>query len=777
MMRDRRAILGCVLCLFAAAGCVATSNNATAANSGGTPAAVTRGWAKGAPLATVVVPYIGDGLEMAIVPTPKQVVYADKVFAAGNIQIVLPDEYEHPGTLRDLKKMFPGVAPVKATAWQDDAAGLAVVLGGPERNVVAKQLLAELGVGKPANSEQMGREGYTLVVTQRANGRVAAILAGNSPAGDFWALQTLKQLLVAADGKRYIAGVWMVDWPSFPSRGSKGGRNYQPQYKDNFIWGGGSPAFYENFGHNVPYMAPGGKLDCSEAALAKYDVEIKKHFKTGARAFAFKFDDVIVGMTDETAKRFDNNYGAAICFFVKEMDRRAKQLDPSCKLYYLPQCYYSNSFYPEFAKAIRDAGGLPEDTGLCWTGTGVFSRTIPLEDTIAYMEAFGCTKTKGMIYDNFMRKGDNFPIRGRGPELLPHLDGIFSENSTYFNRITRCDFNWNPEAYNSERSLKLACRETVRRNPKAYRALYALVNYYDKNHELDLHSSRDGKIAATQKVNVELKKLLAEAMAVEELQRNGIVSGLSRAIGVRLKKEAKMRAAGYRQVGVVRIEAAPKIDGKLHEAVWQRAAVISDFVNWDQARWQKLGENMGAPVRADQRTTIRLAYDENNLYIGALCKSDKPVNETNCCSLSHRAIKNYGGVKLWWPNVDPATRDVYGVWHSPALELFVAPHQDRMNYYHMIGGVTGLTYDKYSGQPEPMWDPDWKVAGATSKDGTEFSIEIAIPFASFGLEGVKPGDTWGMNFCRVWPGHQMWSFVWSPRGFHTPEDFGTLTFK
>ena len=113
---------------------------------------------------------------------------------------------------------------------KDDAAGLAVVLGGPERNVVAKQLLAELGVGKPANSEQMGREGYTLVVTQRANGRVAAILAGISPAGDFWALQTLKQLLVAADGKRYIAGVWMVDWPSFPSRGSKGGRNYQPQY-------------------------------------------------------------------------------------------------------------------------------------------------------------------------------------------------------------------------------------------------------------------------------------------------------------------------------------------------------------------------------------------------------------------------------------------------------------------------------------------------------------------------------------------------------------------
>jgi hypothetical protein len=244
-----------------------------------------------------------------------------------------------------------------------------------------------------------------------------------------------------------------------------------------------------------------------------------------------------------------------------------------------------------------------------------------------------------------------------------------------------------------------------------------------------------------------------------------------------LKKEAKLVAAGFREAEAVRTDVAPTLDGKLGDACWQKAPAATDFVAWDQAEWQKLRAEMGAPVPQERQTIVRIAYDDENLYLGAECKSDKRFDETVCCGLSTRAASKYNNVKIWWNGVDRTERDVYGVWHSPCLELFIAPGAQRMNYYHMVANVAGLTFDKYSGQPTGMWNPDWKVVGRVDKDGTGFNIEISIPLASFGVEGVEKGDVWAVNFSRVWPGHQMWTFAWSEKGFHTPEDFGTLAFK
>ncbi len=159
-----------------------------------------------------------------------------------------------------------------------------------------------------------------------------------------------------------------------------------------------------------------------------------------------------------------------------------------------------------------------------------------------------------------------------------------------------------------------------------------------------------------------------------------------------------------------------------------------------------------------------------------MARSDRTIEESQCCALAVRARKKHAHGKVWWNHVDRQERDVYGVWHSPSLELFVAPGMDRMNYFHMVANVEGLTYDKFSGQPPDMWNPEWRVAGVLDEDGRGFSMEIAIPFASFRQKPAKKGDVWGLNVCRTWPEHQMWTFVWGPGGFHTPEDFGTLVF-
>ena len=52
-----------------------------------------------------------------------------------------------------------------------------------------------------------------------------------------------------------------------------------------------------------------------------------------------------------------------------------------------------------------------------------------------------------------------------------------------------------------------------------------------------------------------------------------------------------------------------------------------------------------------------------------------------------------------------------------------------------------------------------------------------VTLESLAVAKIKKGDKWALNICRSLPGRQMWTFVWSPKGFHTPEDFGTLTFE
>src|SRR4051794_18681272 len=68
------------------------------------------------------------------------------------------------------------------------------------------------------------------------------------------------------------------------------------------------------------------------------------------------------------------------------------------------------------------------------------------------------------------------------------------------------------------------------------------------------------------------------------------------------------------RLGALRVEKAPRIDGKLDDEVWQRATFLSDFL-------QKEPEH-GKP--ASLRTEVAFLYDADALYVGARMFSDKP---------------------------------------------------------------------------------------------------------------------------------------------------------
>jgi hypothetical protein len=68
------------------------------------------------------------------------------------------------------------------------------------------------------------------------------------------------------------------------------------------------------------------------------------------------------------------------------------------------------------------------------------------------------------------------------------------------------------------------------------------------------------------------------------------------------------------EIGAVRVEAGPTIDGRLDDGAWESATVIDQFTQQEPAE--------GSP--ASERTEVRVIYDRSNLYIGITAFDSQP---------------------------------------------------------------------------------------------------------------------------------------------------------
>ncbi|MCA1613923.1 MAG: family 20 glycosylhydrolase [Acidobacteria bacterium] len=111
-----------------------------------------------------------------------------------------------------------------AADFNDDlrqTAGLALKVGGRrDRDLIlvglvdhpaVQSALKRAGLDVPAN---LNAEGYALCVTPRE-----VVVAGKTPAGTFYGLQTLKQLVRGEGASAYVQGAKIVDWPAMRWRG------------------------------------------------------------------------------------------------------------------------------------------------------------------------------------------------------------------------------------------------------------------------------------------------------------------------------------------------------------------------------------------------------------------------------------------------------------------------------------------------------------------------------------------------------------------------------
>ena len=762
------------------------------------------------PLKAIVPDYMEGDLETAITPTPQKAELKDTAFPAGKVVVVKPARYDAPDTLVKELAALLGAESVVAASEPGKAPDAATVLivGSSARSPLAAD------ARKRPRLADLGADAYLLHTAAGAHqGKNLVLLAGNSPAADFWAFATLRQMIFVKGGVHYVREGTVLDFPRFRFRGNKRPRKWEWRYKANYGWFFAPPTeptrqrpdanfrwdYFRHYGawvrHGSPLMATDAEMDNLVQGYEVVDDRGKKrrvqgaaeYYKAGCREFVLKFDDTGSQLSPATVERFGKGgYFAALHHYLAGMHRRLKALDPASRVFFMPRPYYYNSFETQdYARALRAHGPLPDDVGLSVCGPEVLSYTIPTACLTDFRELFGL-KAPSQIYDNHGRGGDLFPCQGRAPDLWREVSCLFPERGTPVTRITVCDYLWNPEAYDPKRSLRLAVRELASRRPDVYAALLDYVLTWNRDRWPSGYPPRRQIVEQHRRTTEALKAkydalapLLAKSPMAVELDlatelwgppapRSSYEWGEFSRLRRRIDFQPYMLRYGWQETQVSRAEAAPTVDGRLDEAAWRKAPRFDRFV---RAAWgtKQPPENPEAlRLAADQTTRLALLHTASHVYVGI--EFDYP---------SKPELPNWA--RNLWQDLKPGQQGPYA-WRVPCFEVFFDVRGRRADYYHLIANIAGIWRSKHFGVYEPgragaPWVPGLKFACVLGeKRGT---FEMSIPFADLRVEPPKPGAVWGFQCFRSKMGPLgLYSGTFDlVGGDHAPSQFGRIVFQ
>ncbi len=236
-------------------------------------------------------------------------------------------------------------------------------------------------------------------------------------------------------------------------------------------------------------------------------------------------------------------------------------------------------------------------------------------------------------------------------------------------------------------------QDNSRRCPGAYPGIYLREhagNVVQANRCLD-----------TQDQPTQSRGLVVEEEAGENLIVNNIVTDVDLP-GPPAPSQGQLRPVRW---GV-------ELDGRLDERTWEAA-------DWMPAN---LHITDGAPASVD--TQFRLLYDRTHLYLGVRC--DEPFMDRIFDSVKERGGK---------------------VWKENAIEMIVTPPGEGALTYHLSINTLGTLYEKvYERKRVAEWHSE--VKAAVHRGEGFWSMEIAVPFASLGVDTVYPGEIWRGNLSR-----------------------------
>jgi len=175
-----------------------------------------------------------------------------------------------------------------------------------------------------------------------------------------------------------------------------------------------------------------------------------------------------------------------------------------------------------------------------------------------------------------------------------------------------------------------------------------------------------------------------------------------------------------KKIEAIKATKAPKIDGDIDDEVWKNAPVASDFV--------ELNPTAGRHEKAEERTEVKILYDDNAIYIAAR------MYETSSAKIAKELT----------------TRD--NIAHDDFFGLILDTYLDGLNGTGFFVTAAGVQFDAKYGLPDqngnnedPSWNAVWESKVKIDKQG--WTAELKIPYSALRFS-KKDVQTWGLNMIR-----------------------------
>ena len=168
------------------------------------------------------------------------------------------------------------------------------------------------------------------------------------------------------------------------------------------------------------------------------------------------------------------------------------------------------------------------------------------------------------------------------------------------------------------------------------------------------------------------------------------------------------------EVQAIRLEETVTVDGILSESVWHNGCCVTEFTQREPDEW----------AEATEKTEVRIAYDDDALYVGARMYDSAP--DSIIARLGRRDE---------WPSAD-------------FFRFYIDPYYDRRSgfYFGLNAAGTcddGILYnDEWS---DDSWDGVWQ--GKVNIDDKGWTAEMRIPYSQLRFQ-KKDRYVWGINFRR-----------------------------
>lgn len=156
------------------------------------------------------------------------------------------------------------------------------------------------------------------------------------------------------------------------------------------------------------------------------------------------------------------------------------------------------------------------------------------------------------------------------------------------------------------------------------------------------------------------------------------------------------RAPERAVVHALQVTVPPTIDGALDEQWWEDALVSPAFLVGGQP--------------ATHPTSLRAAFDDQNLYLAAVCTAPDPKRDV------------------------PADVHDGNVWGDDCIDLKLSPNGGATSMQFLVN-ANGARWDLRDG--DDRWNPEWTCAAVLNDDG--YVIQLALPLAEIGVAELQPG--------------------------------------